>query len=315
MDVRHLELLRELADRGSVSAVAAATHRTPSAVSQQLRTAERDLGAALIEPDGRGIRLTDAGRLLADAGRDVSRAVAEVQARFDEFRGEPTGTVRVAALASAATFLLPSVLAELEPTAIDLRCTDVDISEQEYAALVADFDIVIGHSLRRPRSTPALRATVLAREPLDIAMRGGHRLARRRQLTPHDIAAVEWYGVPLGYPFDTVRLAVEAEVGRELTVVQRLRDNRLIEALVRASDRVAVLPRFTTPTDGGLVLRPVAGLDTGRHVIALLRPDRAERLAVRRTLQALRRAATEAGSRHGPPRAGGTPSGPTRPTA
>ena len=44
MDVRHLELLRELADRGSLAAVAQATHRTPSALSQQLRTAERELG-------------------------------------------------------------------------------------------------------------------------------------------------------------------------------------------------------------------------------------------------------------------------------
>ena len=70
MDQRHLTLRRELAARGSVTAVAAATHRTGSAVSQQLRTAERDLGLPLVEPAGRGIRLTDAGRLLAE-GRAV----------------------------------------------------------------------------------------------------------------------------------------------------------------------------------------------------------------------------------------------------
>jgi len=297
MDVRHLELLRELADRGSVTAVAAATHRTPSAVSQQLRTAEREFGTALVEPEGRGLRLTDAGRLLADEARGVSRALAEVQARFDEFRGQPTGVVTLAALPSAATFLLPQVLAELEPTAIQLECTDVDISEREYAGLVTDFDIVIGHSLRRPRGALNLRTTILAREPLDIAMRVGHKLARRRQLAARELVDVEWYGVPLGYPFDTIRLAVEAESGREVTITQRLRDNRLIEALVRESDRVAVLPRFTTPTNAGLVLRPIAGLDTGRHVIAMQRPDRAERLAVRRTLEAFRRAAAAAQSR------------------
>lgn len=145
-----------------------------------------------------------------------------------------------------------------------------------------------------PHSLPGLRATVLAREPLDIAMRAGHRLSRRRHLTPQDLAREQWYGVRLGYPFDSVRLAVEAAAGCELTVVQRLRDNRLIEALVRQSERVAVLPRFTTPTNDGLVLRPVAGLDTGRYVIAMLRPDRAERLVVRRTLEALRRAAVSA---------------------
>lgn len=66
MDVRHLELLRELGQRGTLAAVAEATYRTPSAVSQQLRTAERDLGVPLVEPVGRGLRLTAEGQLLAD---------------------------------------------------------------------------------------------------------------------------------------------------------------------------------------------------------------------------------------------------------
>jgi len=78
MDVRHLALLRELAERGSVTAVAAATHRTVSAVSQQLHAAERDLGIRLVEPDGRGIRLTDAGRLLAEGAAEVETAIARV---------------------------------------------------------------------------------------------------------------------------------------------------------------------------------------------------------------------------------------------
>src|SRR5690606_40797936 len=109
MDVRHLELLRELADRGSITAVARATHRTPSAVSQQLRTAQRELGTPLVEPSGRGLRLTEAGRLLAEGGADVAATLARVQARWAEVQGEPSGTVTVAALPSAATFPLPGV--------------------------------------------------------------------------------------------------------------------------------------------------------------------------------------------------------------
>ena len=62
MDVQRLELLRELAERGSVTAVARATHRTPSAVSQQLKVLEREAGLPLTERSGRGMVLTDAGR-------------------------------------------------------------------------------------------------------------------------------------------------------------------------------------------------------------------------------------------------------------
>lgn len=295
MDLRHLELLRELDDRGSLAAAARALHRTPSALSQQLRTAERAFGARLVEPAGRGLRLTDAGRLLADCGRDLVAAVARAEARWADFRGEPAGVVTVAALPSAAAFLLPGVLRDLAGLPIELTVTDVDIAEAAYAGLAKDFDIVIAHSLTAaaPATTARLAATRLAREPLDIAMAADHPLAARERVTPEDVADASWIGVPRGYPFDSVLLAIEQRIGRGLDVRQRIRDNRLVEALVAAGDDLAVLPRFTTPTGTGVVLRPLAGIPTARHVFALTRPDRGERRAVQRVLDAFRRVAAE----------------------
>ncbi len=95
MEIRHLELLRDLRDRGTLAAVAEATYRTPSALSQQLRTAERDLGVALVEPASRGLRLTWAGEVLADGADDVLTALARVQDNLDASRGAPAGVVRV----------------------------------------------------------------------------------------------------------------------------------------------------------------------------------------------------------------------------
>lgn len=117
MDVRHLDLLRELADRGSITAVAEATHRTVSAVSQQLKAAQRQAGMALVEHQGRGLRLTDAGRVLAEAGAEVGTAIAAAQARWDAFRAHPTGTVGLAMLPSAAAVLLPGRCAPRTPRA------------------------------------------------------------------------------------------------------------------------------------------------------------------------------------------------------
>jgi DNA-binding transcriptional LysR family regulator len=295
MDVRHLELLRELAERGSVTAVAEATYRTPSAVSQQLKTAQREFGTALVEPSGRGLRLTEAGRLLAEGGATIATAIERVRARWDAFRGEPAGTVAVAALPSAATFLFPEVMRELADTAITLRCSDVDLAEAAFADLAADRDIVVAHSLTgvRPAGSDGLTVRPLAREPLDIAMAADHPLAGRAAVSPGDLVECEWIGVPEGYPFDTVLQMVERVTGRGLRVVQRLVDNRLIEALVASSRRIAVLPRFTTPTGGGMVLRPLTGIPSARHVSAVLRPDKAERLAVQRVLRSFERVGAE----------------------
>lgn len=300
MDVRHLELLRELADRGSVTRVAAATHRTPSAVSQQLKAAQRELGSALVEPAGRGLRLTDAGRLLAAGGRQVAAALEQVQAQWDAFRGQPTGSVSIAMLPSAATFLLAGVIADLGELPITLRCNDIDIAEAEFGGFVVDHDIVIAHSLtsRAPAGTDGLLTVPLVREPLDIAMATTHPLAAAHSVRSEDLVDAEWIGVPVGYPFDTVLQSIERETGVAPNVYQRLRDNRLIESLVAASDRLAVLPRFTTPTDNGVTLRPLRGIPSARYVFAVLRPDRAERLAVRRVLEAFVRVAAAVGTQH-----------------
>ncbi|WP_418276096.1 LysR family transcriptional regulator [Isoptericola jiangsuensis] len=300
MDVRHLELLRELADRGSVAAVAAATRRTPSAVSQQLRTAQREMGAPLVEPHGRGLRLTDAGRLLATGAVDVAAAIAEVQARWDAFRGAPAGVVTLAALPSAATFLLPLVEQDLAGTGVELHLADVDLAEAEFGALTADHDVVVAHSLTsvRPRGTDGLDVVHLTDEPLDVAMSPRHPLAAHTTVSAGDVAGEAWVGVPRGYPFDTVLRGIEQATGAQLDVRQRIVDNRLVEALVAAGDRIAVLPRFTTPTGDRLTLRPLTGVRAVRHVSAVLRPDRARRRAVQRVLDALRRAADDVARRH-----------------
>ncbi len=301
MDVRHLALLRELAERGTVQAVAAATHRTPSAVSQQLRTAQRDIGLPLVEPDGRGLRLTDAGRLLADGAVEVEAAIAGVQARLDHYRGRPSGVVTVAALASAGAYLLPPTCAALAADAITLACTDVDVAETDYAALTADHEIVIGHSLTgaRPAGAQGLARSVLAREPIDVALPRGHRLAAQPTVAAADLADEDWVTVPDGYPFGEVRRGVELANGTQVRRVQELRDNRLIESFVAAGLGIGLLPRYTTGPGAPVVLRPLADVPATRWIVALSRPDRARRVVVARVVAQLRAAGWATMRRHG----------------
>ncbi|MDQ3527415.1 MAG: LysR family transcriptional regulator [Actinomycetota bacterium] len=289
MDVRHLTLLRELRERGSVAAVAAATFRTPSAVSQQLRTAQRDAGIALVEPDGRGVRLTEAGQLLAHGAMEVETALARVQARLEEFSGEPSGIVRVASLPSAAEYLVPPVLVALLHTRIELKCTDVDVAEPDFSRLANDYDLVIGHSLigEIPSGAEGLNRTVLGREPLDIALSADHVLAGKESVAPEDVIGEPWISVPPGYPFEAVVADIEARTGQRARVVQHIRDNRVVEALVAAGLGIALLPRFTTRERPDLVLRPLTGVQAARWVVGLSRPDRAERAAVRRVVAEL----------------------------
>lgn len=289
MDARHLELLRELADRGTVTAVAAATFRSPSAVSQQLQTAERAFGTPLVEPEGRGLRLTAAGRLLAEGAVEVAATMGRLQRELDDLRGEPTGPVSITGLPSAAELLIPALLMRCAGTGIEITFTDADVAEVDFAAKAVDYDLVIGHSLAEiPAGAERLVAVTVASEPLDVAIPAGHRLAGNERITAADLAGESWIGVPIGFPFDTVRIAIENSCGAQLAVVQRVRDNRVVEALVAAGVGCALLPRFTTRPRPDLVTLPLVDVRSVRSLVALGRPDRLERAAVRLVLEHLR---------------------------
>jgi DNA-binding transcriptional LysR family regulator len=289
MNVAHLELLRELAGRGSLAAVAAATHRTPSAVSQQLRTAERELGVKLVEPVGRGLRLTAEGQLLADSADEVGAVLAGVQARLDAAIGQPKGTVRIGTLPSAGAALVPTLARRLRNTLIELDVDDFDLAETDYAARTLDVDVVIAHSLTGdfPLGSDGLVRRVLTREPIDVALPSDHPLCRHDRLRPEHLVGTTWIGVPEGYPFDTILQAVERSNGERLTRWVRLRDNHLVGELVREDGGLALLPRFTTPAGRGLALRPLDGVRAERAISALCRPDRHARLAVRTVVDEL----------------------------
>lgn len=289
MDVRHLELLRELSVRGTLAAVATATHRTPSALSQQLRTAEREFGVALIEPQGRGVRLTGAGQLLADSADEVCAAIEQVRARLDAATGRPSGTVRIGTLPSAGAALLPELWHRLAETEITLDLDDFDVEEADFADRTLDADVVIGHSLTGdiPAGARGLVCRVLAREPIDVALPAGHRLADRDVLSPADLVDETWIGVPLNYPFDDILIAVEQLTGCRLRRSSRLRDNHLIAALVTRGAGAALLPRLTTREHPGMVIRPLRGVRAERSIVAICRPDRYARFAVRTVVDLL----------------------------
>ncbi|WP_062517151.1 LysR family transcriptional regulator [Demequina gelatinilytica] len=286
MEIRHLELLRDLRERGTLGAVAAATYRTPSALSQQLRTAERELGVALVEPASRGLRLTWAGEILADGADDVLAALARVEASLEAGRGEPSGTVRIGTLPSAGAALMPRVMAQLHASRLRIVLEDFDLAEADYAHRTLDHDLVIAHSLAAdvPSGAQGLFSQVVAREPIDVAVPAGHPLAAREAVGPADVAGERWIVVPRGFPFATVHGAIEAATGRTLDRVVEIRDNRLVESLVSQGLGIGLLPRFSTPPSEDFRLVPLTGVHAVRAIVAIGRPDRVERRAVRAVL-------------------------------
>src|SRR3954468_16759912 len=102
LDLQRLRLLRELDARGTIAAVADALQYTPSAVSQQLRTLEREAGVRLLERSGRGVRLTDAARVLVGHADALLELAALAEADLAAAAGVVSGRVRIAGFQSVA---------------------------------------------------------------------------------------------------------------------------------------------------------------------------------------------------------------------
>jgi DNA-binding transcriptional LysR family regulator len=297
MDVRRLGLLRELAQRGSVTAVAEALHLTPSAVSQQLKTLEREAGVPLTQRSGRGLSLTPPGRILADAAREVGVAIERAEAVWAEFVEQPRGEVTLTVFPSVGQMLLPGMLHRVaDVPGLTVICSDQDPLLPDFADLTPDHDIVVADA---PGVLPSWRdrglvITELMREPLDIALPESHPLAAKDALTPADVIGERWVGVPDSLPFDRILQRVEAITGLQADVVQRFADNGIAEAMVAAGHGIAILPRYTTRDhENGLVTRPLAGVRSERVIWTIQRPEVAVRPSVRLVIQALRDEADE----------------------
>ncbi len=288
MDPAALATLRAVRAHGGVTAAAAVRHLTPSAVSQQLAALQREVGLALTERVGRGVRLTPAGDALADAALEVAVALERARAACDAFVASPAGTVTVSAFASGAKLLLPGLLDRVAALdGITVECADEDVAQDRFVALTDRFDVVVAH---RPDGGPGWGADVvverLLREPLDVAVPVDHRLAHAASVAPADLVDVPWIAVREGFPVARVLDELTVRTGAEPRVVHRINDFHVVEALVAAGHGVSLLPRYSTRTGPGSGLRlvPLRDVRAGRLVEALLRPDRAQRVAVRRVL-------------------------------
>jgi len=300
MELAQLRALRELRDRGSIAAVAAAFRVTPSAVSQQLAGLQRSVGVPLTKLEGRRTVLTAAGAALADAAVAVESALIDAANSITEFHDDTAAPVSISAFHSAAIALFPGLMNASIAGRPQLVLRDQDLRQAEYPALVADVDLVIAQRLVGSEEWPAQLAVVpLLVEPLDVAFRTGHRLDTgdaggpdsATPVSAAELRGAQWIAAHDDFPLAAAVQAIGAASGTEPAIAHRVGDFAVTAAMLAASDCIALLPRHTGAAyrGQGLSTRPLAGgVAASRRIDALARPDTLHRRGVRAVLEALR---------------------------
>ncbi len=287
MDSRRLQLLLALSRLGSMRAVADAHHLTTSTVSQQIAALAKETGVQLIEPDGRRVRLTPAGRRLADHAVTILAAVDSARLDLDP-DAEPAGTVRVGGFATGIRISLLPIVAELAQ-----RYPEVDFVISEYEPIEAfalltndDLDLALTYDYNL---APASPGAVLETMPL-WSVSWGLGVPADTADGPADVATyADWTWIVNSRNTadeDAVR-TLAAMAGFTPRIAHQIDSLELVEDLIAAGYGVGLLP-IGRPTSRGVKVLPFSDAKPVLTAYAVTRRGRATWPPLRAVLDRLR---------------------------
>jgi molybdate transport repressor ModE-like protein len=184
LDVTRLRVLVAIARHGSVTAAARALNYAQPSISHHIARLEAETGARLLERAGRGVRLTEAGRMLAERAEEIIGRLDAAEAELAAHVGLREGRVRLAAFPSALGTLVPAAAARLEAETpgLDLRLTEAEPPEalRMLRAGYVDVALVFQHYQEGLDAAPpspteeGTRGRLILDEPVHMVTRAAH---------------------------------------------------------------------------------------------------------------------------------------------
>lgn len=292
IDLAALGSLRAVAVHGSVSRAADVLGFTPSAVSQQVKRLERQVGVPLLERVGRGVIVTRSGRYLVEAGVRVLDDLEAVEAGLHRQTGAVAGHLRLAVFSTATRGLVAPVVRELLAAHPLLSLAVTELEPWDTVDLVAagQHDVGVVHAWGDvPLDLPDhLDRTSVAQDVADVVCHRDHALAGRERVTPADLVGVGWIATPEGTICRQWLSRMYDGTGALPRIAHVSMEFESHLALARAGLGVALVPRLGRSELGpALVAVPVVDPVPTRDVLAVHRRSMAGSPAVTAVLGAL----------------------------
>ncbi|MGW7367286.1 LysR family transcriptional regulator [Streptomyces sp. NPDC054841] len=293
-DVKKLQILRTLRDRGTVTATAEALLMTPSAVSQQLTNLAKQLGVTLLEAHGRRVRLTAAAHLVLRHAEAVFAQLERADAELAGYLQGEAGEVRVGAFSTAVPALVVPAVQRLRTAypALEVRVREAEAAEAYELLSAGDVDLALSLAAHAPTARdPKFTRVPLLADPLDVALPAGHPRAAEPGLRLADLSEEPWIFGGSG-PWSEITLAACEAAGFVPEQAHSASGWTAILAMVEAGMGVALVPRMAAAERrSGVVMRVLSADQPRRHVVAAVRRGAEEGAGVAHVLEALRGAA------------------------
>ena len=248
-DLRLLNVLREVALRGSFSAAAESLAYTQPAISQQIARLEKHVGVKLIEREPRGVRLTPAGEVLV---RHTERVMAQLAAADEELQdvaAQARGRLRIGSFATAAGTIVPRAVAAFRPLrpAIEVEISLLDPHESIPAVRRGDLEIAITEEggFESEVDTDGLQIEHLLDDHMWVSLPVDHPLATRPTVDLIDLRDEDWMFACLSGTCADSNVVLRAcrDAGFQPRIAYQSDDYFAIQGLVASGMGVALHPR------------------------------------------------------------------------
>ena len=256
-------MLREVAERGSIAAAAQALAFTPSAVSQQIATLEREAGVALVERGPRSIRLTAAGRALVEHTDGILASLEAAEAEIQAIAGVRGGMLRLASFPTAYATLMPAAITEFRARhpGVELTLTEADPRASLARVKSGELDLALLYEydyVPLPEDD-AVEKIALTDDAIRVLVPLGHPAAKRRAVPLDSLREEQWIT-------STARSSCHEFVARscrasgfEPDIGFESDDHGVWQGLVAAGVGVALAPNLALENlHPGVAARPVA---------------------------------------------------------
>ena len=261
MEFRSLKFFLDAMNAGSLTKAADQNFVTPSAVSQQLKALEREVGAKLFFREQGGLVITDAGKVVADHAREILNHVERINSDVKALEGKVSGNLRVGAIYSVGLYFLSKFVSEFIRSFPDANLDiaylrNVDITQSVIAGHL-DLGVVA-----YPPMIEGLTVIPIIEEPIVLIVPPEHRFASWKTCNPADLANEPFIAFQARKPS---AIAIKRYLNSEMVQVRVIHEFDNIDMIKRAVEvgaGIALVPLLTVEREcerGDLVAIPFAG--------------------------------------------------------
>jgi DNA-binding transcriptional LysR family regulator len=270
VELTPLRYFKAIAEAGHMTRAAEALGVSQPALSAMLKKLETEAGADLLHRTGRGVALTEAGRVFLAKAEEALRAADEAVAQVRELVGLERGSIRLGGGATALTYLLPPVVSRFRRAHPNLRFFVREAGSRTVAEAVLSGELDLG-LVTLPVDVPGrddLLVIPWMDDELTLITPPGHRLSGRKSFRWKDLAGEPMIGFEAGSAVREVIDRAAADYGVTLSVVMELRSIESIKHMVAAGIGAGLVSQYAlTGRQRGLTCRDGAV----RRTLALIR--------------------------------------------